>query len=96
MLVISFVITTYVVYKIRLNSSNTEENLEKTNDENSSQGTNDDPGGNDEASIYEIVDNEQSSYTALKVRPGEEEKNHVYADLDKVKNDFVYQVETAM
>ncbi len=87
-----------MVSQKRLNSSTTEGNLERTNDGNSPQGTNDDPGRDDDAiSIYEKVDNEQSSYTALKVRPAEEENNlHVYADLDEVQNDYVNQKETAM
>jgi hypothetical protein len=45
---------------------------------------------------YEVVENEESTYTALKrPGPGEEENDgHLYAHLNEVHNDYVNQKET--
>ncbi len=96
LLVISLVIIAYqFVYRTRLKSPNTETNsAETTNDENNLQHNDDTANGiddiangiddiaNDIADDYEQVDNEQSTYTALKRRgPGEKDDDHVYAHL---------------
>ncbi len=70
--------TAYFVYQARLKSSNTAEaKQETTNDKNNSGHIYDIPEKN-----YEQVDNEQSTYTALKrPGPGEVDDGHVYAHL---------------
>ena len=85
LLVISVVIIAYFTYHVRrLKLSSTKANLKKTNDNsrdvdeipNPGQGTNVDMN-------YEQVDNEQSTYTALK-RLGKDEDEHAYGHLSEV------------
>jgi hypothetical protein len=93
LLVISFVITGYFIYQTRrLKSSNTEANVETTNDENNSRRIYDIPVSTN----YEQVDDEKSTYTALKrPGPGEVNDDHLYGHLNQVgQNIYANQRET--
>ena len=90
---ISFVIIAYLVYQTRrLKSSSTEENAEKTDEENYSRHSYDIPENNN----CEHVDDEHSTYTALKRPDPAEEDDHLYGHLNQVPNVYVDQVETAI
>ncbi len=93
LLVISLVITTYFVCRTRPKSPDTEAKPETNNDETNPRHIYDIPDTNNEQ-----VDDEQSTYTALKrPAPGEEGDGHVYAHLNQVlQNVFESQGETGM
>ncbi len=93
LLVISLVITAYFVYQTRFKSSSTEPKPETTNDENNPRHNYEIP-----VSKNEQVDDEQSTYTALKrPGPGEVDDGHVYAHLNQVlQNIYENQGETGM
>ena len=80
-MVISLVVSAYFVYQTRLKSSSTEAKPETTNSENNPRHIYDDTADGN----YEQVDDEQSTYTALKrPGPGEKDDDHVYAHLNQV------------
>ena len=93
-LVISFVIIAYFIYQIRRLKSSKANSKNRSKDRNNSEEIDENPG-NDDAN-YEDVENEESTYTALKRPvPGEQENdNHLYAHLDEVHTDYVNQKET--
>ena len=94
LLVISFVIIAYFIYQTRRpKASNTEANVETTNDENNSRHIYDTPVSN-----YEQGDDEQSTYTALKrPGPGEANDDHIYGHLNQVlQNVYANQGETGI
>ena len=97
LLVISFVIIACLVYKNRCKSPSRKPKEETTNDGNNSQDINSDPG-RDDGSIYEEVDNEESTYTPLKFRTGDEDHDayRPYTHLNEVQKDYVNQDETAI
>ena len=95
LLVISFVIIAYFIYQVRrLKSSKTNPENTKNEDRNNSKEIDENPE-NDDAN-YEEVENEESTYTALKrPGPGEEENDvHLYAHLNEGHTDYVNQKET--
>ena len=67
-------------------------NLEKTKD--SSKDIYENPDKNDVGN-YEQVENEQSTYTALK-RSENDQDNHVYSHLNEVPTNYENQVETGI
>ena len=78
----------FICQKRRRKSSNTEANVEKTNEVSNPQYIYDDVGN------YEQVDDEQSTYTALN-KPGEVIDDHLYAHLNEVtQNMYADQKET--
>ncbi|CAB4006567.1 Receptor-type tyrosine- phosphatase delta, partial [Paramuricea clavata] len=94
LLAISFVIIAYFIYQTRrLKSSNVEANAETTNDENNSRHIYDVPVSN-----CEHVEDEQSTYTALKrPAPGEVNDDHLYGHLNQVlRNVYTNQGETGI
>ena len=93
LLVISLVIITYFVRRTRPKSPDTEAKPETNNDETNPRHIYDIPDTNNEQ-----VDDEQSTYTALKrPAPGEEDDGHGYAHLNQVlQNVFENQGETGM
>ncbi|XP_028402403.1 uncharacterized protein LOC114525343 [Dendronephthya gigantea] len=94
-LVILLIIIAYLLFHRvhRLKSSSTTGNLErKTKD--SSKDIYENPNKND-VDNYEQVENEQSTYTALK-RPGKDEDDHVYSHLNKRPQEYENQKETGL
>jgi hypothetical protein len=94
LLLISFVIIAYFIYQNRRLKSSKPSPENKSKDRNNSEEIDENPG-NDDAN-YEKVENEESTYTALKRPvPGEEENDvHLYAHLNEVHTDYVNQKET--
>ncbi|CAB4027856.1 Receptor-type tyrosine- phosphatase F [Paramuricea clavata] len=87
LLVISFVIIAYFIYQNRRRKSSKANPENKSKDRNNSRDIYENPD-NDDAN-YEQVENEESTYTALK-RPGpgeEENDNHLYAHLNEGHTD---------
>ncbi|XP_028402634.1 uncharacterized protein LOC114525469 [Dendronephthya gigantea] len=95
LLVILLIIIAYLLFHRvhRLKSSSTTGNLErKTKD--SSKDIYENPNKND-VDNYEQVENEQSTYTALK-RPGKDEDDHVYSHLNQRQQEYQNQKETGL
>jgi hypothetical protein len=93
LLVISFVIIVYLIYQIRRLKSSKPNPENKNEDRNNSEDINENL---DNDANYEEVENEESTYTALKrPGPGEEENDgHLYAHLNEGQTDYVNQKET--
>ena len=96
LLVISFAIIAYLIYQNRRLKSSKANPENKSKDRNNSKDIYENPD-NDDAN-YEQVENEQSTYTALKrPDPGEEENDvHLYAHLHEGHKDYVNQKETGL
>ncbi|XP_028402627.1 uncharacterized protein LOC114525465 [Dendronephthya gigantea] len=95
LLVILLIIIAYLLFHRvhRLKSSSTTGNLErKTKD--SSKDIYENPN-KDDVNNYEQVENEQSTYTALK-RPGKDEDDHVYSHLNQRPQEYENQKETGL
>ncbi|XP_028402632.1 uncharacterized protein LOC114525467 [Dendronephthya gigantea] len=94
LLVILLIIIVYLFHRVhRLKSSSTTGNLErKTKD--SSKDIYENPN-KDDVDNYEQVENEQSTYTALK-RPGKDEDDHVYGHLNQRPQEYENQKETGL
>ena len=87
-------IIVYLIYKIFRNKSSKENPENKSLERNDPKDIYEDPAKYDEK--YEQVENEQSTYTALK-KPGErDDYNHVYCHLSKVQKDNARQEETGI
>ena len=95
LLVISLAITAYLIYKIyRLKSSKKNPENKKNKERNDSKDDYVIPATQYEN--YEQVENEQSTYTALK-KPGErDDDNHVYFHLNEVQKNNARQEETGI
>ena len=94
LLFISLVIIAYFIYQIRRLKSSKASPENKSKDRNNSEVIDENPN-NDDAN-YEDLENEESTYTALK-RPGpgeEENDSHLYAHLNEVHKDNMNQKET--
>jgi hypothetical protein len=93
LLFISFVIIAYFIYQIRRLKSSKASPENKSKDRNNSKEIDENPGND---ANYEKVENEESTYTALKrPGPGEEENDgHLYAHLNEVHKDNMNQKET--
>jgi Na+-transporting methylmalonyl-CoA/oxaloacetate decarboxylase gamma subunit len=94
LVIILLVILAYFIYQIRRLKSSKANPENKSKDRNNSEEIDGNPD-NDDAN-YEQVENEESTYTALKrPGPGEEENDgHLYAHLNEVHKDYVNQKET--
>ena len=90
LLIISFVIIAYLIYQRRQPQANTENKREKDNSKDIYENP-DKVDGN-----YEQVENEQSTYTALKRTEKDENDDHVYCHLNEVQNNNVNQEETGI
>ena len=91
LLIISFVIITYLIYQNRRLKSSKANPENKNKDINISEEIDENPDIDDVN--YEDVENEESTYTALKKPgPGEEENDgHLYAHLNEVHTNYVNQ-----
>ena len=96
LLVISFAIIAYLIYQNRRLKSSKSNPENKSKDRNNSKDIYENPDKIQDDANYEEVENEQSTYTALK-RPGpgeEENDDHLYAHLNDGHKDYVNQKET--
>ena len=92
LLIISFIIIAYLIYRLKRSKEN------KSKEKQNSKDIYENPDNVDGDYVVQI-ENEQSTYTALK-RPGEDENDdHVYCHLNEVPNnnlDCVNQEETGI
>ena len=94
MLVMALVSNAYFIYQNRRLKSLKETSENNSNERNDSKDMYENPVKDEEN--YEKVENEQSSYTALK-KPGErDDDDHVYCHLDEVQKDNPNQQETGI
>ena len=99
LVIILLVILAYFIYQNRRLKSSKANPESKSKDRNNSKEIDENPDNDDanyEDANYEQVENEESTYTALKrPGPGEEENDvHLYAHLNEVHKDYVNQAET--
>ena len=94
LVVILLVILAYFIYQNRRRKSLKANPENKSEDKNNSEEIDENPD-NDDAN-YELVENEGSTYTALKrPGPGEEESDgHLYTHLIQVHTDYMIPKET--
>ena len=94
LVIILLVILAYFIYQNRRRKSLKANPENKSEDKNNSEEIDENPD-NDDAN-YELVENEGSTYTALKrPGPGEEESDgHLYTHLIQVHTDYVIPNET--
>ena len=94
MLAITLVSNAYFIYQNRRLKSLKATSENNSNKRNNSKDIYENPVKDEEN--YEKVENEQSSYTALK-KPGErDDDDHVYCHLDEVQKDNPNQRETGI
>ena len=96
LLVISFAIIAYLIYQNRRRKSSKANPENKSKDRNNSKDIYENPDKIQDDANYEEVENEESTYTALK-RPGpgkEENDDHLYAHLNDGHKDYVNKKET--
>ena len=94
MLAIALVIIAYFIYQNRRLKSLKATSKNNSNERNNPKDIYENPVKDEEN--YEKVENEQSSYTALK-KPGErDDDDHVYCHLDEVQQDNPNQRETGI
>ena len=98
LLVISFAIIAYLIFQNRRRKSSKANPENKSKDRNNSKDIYENPDKVQDDANYEEVENEESTYTALKrPGPGEEENyGHLYAHLNKGHKDYVNQKETGL
>jgi hypothetical protein len=94
LLVISFVIIAYLTYQNRRPKSLKANPENKSKDRNNSKDIYENPDKIQDDANYEQVENEQSTYTALKRTGKEENDDHLYAHLNEGHKDYVNQKET--
>ena len=91
---ILFATVAYLIYQNRRLKS-LKENLEsKSNERNFSNDIYENPVKDDES--YEKVENEPSTYTALKRTEKEDKSDHAYCDLNQAQKDYMNQKETGI
>ena len=96
LLIISLLVIAYFIYEIRRLKSS------KENSENKSKGGNnfkeiyENPDKVKEDANYEQVEDEQSTYTALKRTGKEEDDDHLYGHLHEVLHDNANEKETGI
>ena len=94
--IILLVILAYFIYQIRrlkLSKANPEN---KSKDRNNSKDIYENPDKIKDDANYEQVENEQSTYTALKRTGKDENDDHLYSHLNEVQKDYVKQKETGI
>ena len=96
LLIISLVILAFFIYQNRRLKSSKANPENKSKDRNNSKDICENPDKIQDNANYEQVENEESTYTALK-RTGEEENDdHLYSHLNEVNDDYVVQKETGI
>ena len=96
LLIISLLINAYLIWQNRRLKSS------KENSENKSKGGNnfkeiyENPDKVKEDANYEQVEDEQSTYTALKKTGKEADDDHLYSHLNEVHNDYANRRETGI
>ena len=94
LLAISLAITAYSIFQVCRLKSSSKKPANKSKERNDSKPVYEIPATNNQD--YEQVENEQSTYTALK-KPGErDDDDHVYSHLNEVDKDYVNQKETGI
>jgi cytoskeletal protein RodZ len=96
LLVISFVILAYFIYQNRRLKSSKSNPENKSKDRNNSKDIYENPDKIKDDANYEQVENEQSTYTALKRTGKDENDDHLYSHLNEVHKDYVNQKETGI
>jgi uncharacterized membrane protein len=94
LLVISFVIIAYFIYQNCQLKSSKAKPESKSKDKNNSKDIYENPDIIRRDADYEQVENEQSTYTALKKTGKDENDDHLYSHLNEVHKDCVNQKET--
>jgi hypothetical protein len=97
LLVISVVINiAYFIYQNRRLKSSKAKPQSKSKDRNNSKDIYENPDNIENDANYEQVENEQSTYTALKRTGNSKDENddHLYSHLNEVHKDYVNQKET--
>jgi hypothetical protein len=96
LLVISFAIIAYLIYQNRRPKSLKANPENKSKDRNNSKDIYENPDKIKDDANYEQVENEQSTYTALKKTGKDENDDHLYSHLNEVHKDYVNQKETGI
>jgi uncharacterized membrane protein YgaE (UPF0421/DUF939 family) len=96
LLVISFVIIAYFIYQNRRFKSSASNPENKSKDRNNSKDICENPDKIQDDANYEQVENEESTYTALKRTGKDENDDHLYSHLNEVHKDYVNQKETGI
>ena len=97
LLVISVVINiSYFIYQNRRPKSTKANPENKSRDRNNSKDIYENPDKIQDDANYEQVENEESTYTALKRTGKEENDEHFYSHLNEVHKDYVNQKETGI
>ena len=95
LLIISVVINiAYFIYQNRRPKSSKAKPESKSKDRNNSKDIYENPDNIQHDADYEQMENEQSTYTALKRTGKEENDDHLYSHLNEVHKDCVNQKET--
>ena len=94
LLVISFVIIAYLIYQNRRRKSSKANPENKCRDRNNSKDIYENPDKIKDDANYEEVENEESTYTALKRTGKDENDDHLYAHLNEGHKDNMNQKET--
>jgi Na+-transporting methylmalonyl-CoA/oxaloacetate decarboxylase gamma subunit len=94
--IILLVILAYFIYQIRRLKSSKANPENKSRDRNNSKDIYENPDKIQDDANYEQVENEQSTYTALKRTGKEENDDHLYSHLNEVHKDYVNQKETGI
>ena len=94
--IILLVILTYFIYQNRRLKSSKGIPDNKSKDRNNSKDMYENPDKIQDDANCEQVENEQSTYTALKRTGKDENDDHLYSHLNEVHNDYVNQKETGI
>ena len=96
LLVISIAIIAYITYQNRRLKSSKANPENKSKDRNNSKDIYENPDKIQDDANYEQVENEESTYTALKRTGKDENDDHLYSHLNEVHKDYVNQKETGI
>jgi hypothetical protein len=97
LLVISVVINiAYFIYQNRRSKSSKANPENKSRERNNSKDIYENPDKIQDDANYEQVENEESTYTALKRTGKDENDDHLYSHLNEVHKDYVNQKETGI
>jgi uncharacterized membrane protein len=92
--IILLVIVAYFIYQSRRFKSSKANPENKSEDRNNSKDICENPDKIQDDANYEQVENEESTYTALKRTGKDENDDHLYSHLNEVHKDYVNQKET--
>jgi hypothetical protein len=96
LLIISLLVIAYLIYRNRRPKSSKESAENKSKGGNNFKEIYENPDKVKEDANYEQVEDEQSTYTALKRTGKEEDDDHLYGHLNEVHNDYANQRETGI